>query len=197
MSLRIRLLALALLLVLPAFFFLSVGNFKRQDSERKVARDRAVTLAKLAAAHESYYVRLARQQLATMTQFPMVLNPDRALAERGLKTLKRLLPDFDDFGIIEADGTLFTNTLGRSVSRAFSPDLLTKAVSSRDFAAAVFYREPPSNNLCLQFAHPVLATNGSVARVMFASVKTPLLNSALTNLSLPEGATLTVFDVNG
>ena len=196
-SLRTRLLALALLLVLPAFFFMTVGNFKRQDSEKKVARERAITIAKLAAANETHYVRLARLELATIAQYPLALTPDRTVAEKGLKTLKRLLPDFDDFGLIEPSGALFCDTLGTNVVQSFSPDLFKKVLDARDFSATVFYRNPPSNNLCLQFAYPILSTNGALGRVMFVSLKTALLNEALTNIALPEGSVLTVFDPAG
>jgi signal transduction histidine kinase len=193
-SLRTRLLALTLLLVLPTFFFLFIGNFKRQDSERKLARERASSFAKLAAANELQYVRLARQQLATMSQIPLVLTPDRAVAEKGLKTIRRILPDFEDFGMIEPDGKLFCDSIGTNAS-SFTPDLFKKVTATRDFAASVFYPPSATNTPTLQFGLPVM-TNGAIARILFASLRSSRLSDALTNIVLPEGGALTVFDRN-
>jgi signal transduction histidine kinase len=196
-SLRTRLLALALLLVIPSFFFLVVSNFKRQSSEKSRARERAITIAKLAAANESYYVRLAHQELATLTQIPVTLAPDRAALEGGLKTVRALLPDFDDFGIVETNGVPFAHTLGANVTDPFSRALLEKVMATREFSVGVFHRDSSSNKPCLQFAAPIFGSNHVVGRIMYASLKTELFGQALTNISLPEGGALTVFDREG
>src|SRR5688500_15845242 len=98
---KARLWLLVLLLLAPAFLLLLLGNIRRKNSEKIRAQEHAVSAVKLTAANISHYVRHARQQLATITQFPFALQEDRALTERGLKSLKRLLPDFDEFGLIE------------------------------------------------------------------------------------------------
>ena len=196
-SLRTRLLALVLFLVVPAFLLLAVGNLKRQRSEKNLARERAVTTAKLAAANESYYVRQSRQQLATMTQLPLTLMQDRALTEKALRTLRRLSLDYDDFGLADTNGTVFCHTLGSNATRTVNPKLVSEVIRKRDFAAVVFFRESGSDQPTLQFGYPVLTTNGELARVMYASLKTPLLTEALTNISLPENAVVSVFDAVG
>lgn len=183
-----------LLLLVPAFFLLLLGNLKRQRSEKALAKERAVTLAKLAAAHESYYVRESRQQLVSMTQFPLVLMQDWALVEKGLKSLKRLQPDFADFGLVEANGTVFCHTLGSNVTQTVSPTLLQKTLKTREFSANTFEFR---NTISLQFAYPVLRTDGTLARVMYASLKGNLLSDALTNISLGDGGVVTVFDSEG
>jgi signal transduction histidine kinase len=187
-------LILVLLLLVPAFFLLLLGNLKRQRSEKALARERAVTLAKLAAAHESYYIRESRQQLASMSQFPLVLMRDRAAVERGLKSLKRLQPDFADFGLVETDGKIYCHTLGTNVTQTVSSNLVQKVLKTRDFSAGTFEFE---NVLSLQFAYPIVRTDGRLARVMYASLKGNLLSDALTNISLGDGGVVTVFDAEG
>jgi signal transduction histidine kinase len=188
---------LALFLVVPAFLLLMVGNLRRAGTEKNLARERAVTIAKLAAANESYYVRQSRQQLATLAQLPLTLMPDRALTEKALRTLRRLSQDFDDFGLVETNGIVFCHTLGSNVTRTVHPRLVSEVLRKRDFAAAVFFREVGSNQPILQFGYPVTGTNGELARVMYASLKTPLLSEALKDILLPDNSAASVFDVEG
>jgi len=180
----------------PAFLLLLLANLNRKRSEQALAREQAITLAKLAAAHESFYVRESQRQLATMTQFPMALTQDSALAERGLKSLKRLQPDFDDFGLMETNGALFSHTLGSNVTQIqiVNPTLFQKVLNTRRFSASVFQSEKA---LSLQFGYPVFRPNGAIARVMYASLKGRLLSDTLTNLSLVAGAVVNVFDSEG
>jgi signal transduction histidine kinase len=192
--LKARLLILVLLLLVPAFLLMLLGNLKRQRSEKALAREQVVTLSKLAAANESYYVRQSRQQLATMTQFPLVLMQDRTLTEKGLKTLKRLQTDFHDFGLIETNGIIFCHTLGSNMLQSANPSLLRKVVEARDFAGTIFKFE---STVSLQFGYPIFGTNGRIARVMYASLKPGLLSAALTNIALPAGAVASVFDSEG
>jgi signal transduction histidine kinase len=196
-SLRTRLLALVLLLIVPAFLLLLASNLKRQDSEKALARERAITTAKLAAVNESFYVRQTRHQLATMTQFPFALMRDRALTEKGLKSLKRLQADYEDFGLVEMDGTVFCHTLGSNVTETFNPSLLRKVVEVRGFSQSVFHRDPLQKQPMLQFGYPVIGTNGTIARMMYASLKSHLIPDALTNVSLPKGGEVMVFDGEG
>lgn len=195
-SLKTRLFALTLLLVLPASILLLIGNLKQQRAYKSLARERASTSARLAAAYQSYFVRQARQQLVTISQFPIAIGRDYPTAERGLKSLKRLQTDFDDFGLVETDGTVFCSALASNNPAVVSQELVRKTLQTRELSSQLFAndgQEAPN----LQFAIPVFATNGEAVRVMYASVKGTVFQNALTNVSLPEGGAVTVFDSIG
>jgi signal transduction histidine kinase len=193
---RTRLLILVLLVIVPASFLLLRGNLKRRQSEKLLSQERAIAAARSAAAHQSYYVRQARQELATMAQFPFAVMQDRALTEKGLKSLRRLLPDFDDFGLIETNGTIFCHCLGSNITQTVNPILFQKVATTREFASAIFQRDP-AGMPTFQFGYPVIGTSGELSRVMYASLKTHLLSDTLTNISLPEGGVVMVFNADG
>jgi signal transduction histidine kinase len=193
---KVRLWVLVLLLVVPAFVLVSLGNIRRQNSEKAHAQERAVTTVKLTAASLSHYVRQARQQLATVTQFPFALQQDRALTERGLRSLKRLLPDFGEFGLVETNGTVFAHVLDSNATRVVSQSLIRKVLASRDFEMALYDRES-TNGFSLQFAYPILGPNGMPVRAMYASLKTSLLTEVLTNVVLPGNGVVAIFDRDG
>jgi signal transduction histidine kinase len=197
-SFRTRLLTLVLLLIIPTILLAFVGNFQRQRSEKDRARERATYMAKLAAASEAYYVRQTRQLLSTMTQFPFLVQlPDKKASELGLKNLKLISPDYDDFGLIETNGTVFCHLMETNVIETISKALIEKSLKTRGFVADVFVRDQHGDAPTLQFAYPVRNTNREVVRVMYASLKTELLSDALKDISLPEGGMVNVFDEKG
>jgi signal transduction histidine kinase len=196
-SFRTRLLVLVLLLIVPTILLALIGNFRHQRLEKDRARERATTIAKLAAGRQEYYVRETRQLLATMTQFPILVQlQDKKASEVGLKNLKLLSPDYDDFGLIETNGILFCHTLGTNVIGPISTPLISKVLKAREFVGEVYLRDT-NVQPTLQFAYPVRSTNGELLRVMYASLKTDLLLNALKDVPVPEGGVINVCDVNG
>jgi signal transduction histidine kinase len=194
---KARLWILVLLLVVPAFALISLGNIRRQISEKAHGQGRAIATVRLTAASLSHYLRQARQQLATVTQFPLVLQQDRALTERGLRSLKRLLPDFSEFGLIETNGAVFAHVLESNVAHVVSQSLVQQVLRSREFAMALFHRYPNSNAPSLQFAYPVLDRAGVPVRAMYVSFRPTLLADVLTNVFLPPDGLVAVLDREG
>ena len=106
--LRARLILLVLLLVIPAFGLVLYGNLQQRRIEKAGVRDGAVAIAQLASAHQENFIKNTRQLLATLTQFPfLVLATNRPFCETHFSNLRQLAPDYLNFGLIEADGTLF------------------------------------------------------------------------------------------
>ena len=123
-----------------------IANLQRQQSDREVIRGQAVCAAKLAAASQLYYVKQTRQLLATMTQFQfLVLAKNLSFAQTGMVNLKLISPDFNDFGLIERDGTVFCHTLGPDVTGEVIPSAFTKrALEHPGFAMSDLHRHPRS-----------------------------------------------------
>ena len=106
--LRARLILLVLLLVIPAFGLVLYGNLQQRRIEQAGVREGAVAIAQLASAHQENFIKNTRQLLATLTQFPfLVLATNRPFCETHFSNLRQLAPDYLNFGLIEADGTLF------------------------------------------------------------------------------------------
>ena len=199
-SFRTRLILLVLLVFIPSILLVFLANIQRQRAEREKVKTEAVLAAKLAAASQQYYLRQARQLLATMTQFDfLVLATNQPYAERGMANLKLLSPDFTDFGLIETNGAVFCHTLGTNAvpTEILAPGLVDKILDRPRFVMSGLHYDAEWQQPTLQFAYPVLDSRKNFARVMYASLKLPLLSKALEEVPLPEGGVVSVTDGSG
>ncbi len=198
-SFRARLFCLLLLVLVPGGFILILSNLDRQRSEKDRVREQAVSVAKLAATSQAYYVKQTRQLLATMTQFQfLVLATNLSFCQTGMINLRLISPDFSDFGLIERDGTVFchslgTNQAGGDIGLAFTKRVLAKPA----FSMSGLHLDRNGEKPLLDFIYPVFSSGTNLARLMYASLKLPLLSSALTEISLPEGGVVSVLDELG
>ena len=197
--LRARLILLVLLLVIPAFGLVLYGNLQQRRIEKAGVREGAVAIAQLASAHQENFIKNTRQLLATLTQFPfLVLATNRPFCETHFSNLRQLAPDYLNFGLIEADGTLFcsataTNGPVNLADRSYFQRVIqTKRFSIGDFQVGRLTGRP-----ALNFGYPVLDEHGELKRVLFASLKLSLLSDVVANIPLPAGGAVTVIDRNG
>jgi signal transduction histidine kinase len=198
-SFRTQLIYLVMLVLIPSFALIFLGNVERQESEKTRLKEQAAFAAKLAAASQAYYVKEARQILATMTGFPhLVRLPGKAASEKGMTNLKLISPDFGDFGLISPDGTVFCHALGGDVpEQTIAPAFIQRTLKNPAFSMSEVHFYPVRKEFSLQFAYPVLDDGQKIGRLMYATVKLPLLSEALADIPLPEGAAVTVMDRAG
>src|ERR1041385_2901115 len=106
---RTRLLLLMLLLAVPALALILYSNLDERRIETAAVRQEAIALSRLAAAREENLINNTRQLLATLSQISfLVLSTNHELCELHFSNLRRLLPDYRNFGLIETNGVLFT-----------------------------------------------------------------------------------------
>jgi signal transduction histidine kinase len=196
-SFQNRLFLLVLLILLPACILVLRANIVGQRIEKERLTEHTLSAAGLAAANVQFYVKEARQLLATITQFHfLVLATNKEFCELHFNNLKLLSPDFSDFGLIETNGTLFCHSLGTNSARPVFPRTFSETtLKSRSFTMGSFTTN--SSGMGLTFGYPVVDSNQSPLRVMYATLKMPLLNSALTNINLPTGGAVNLFDPEG
>lgn len=197
-SFRTQLFLLVLLVIIPAFVLISVGAFQRQSAEKRRAKENAVTMAKLAAATQDFYLKEARQLLTTLAQFDfLVRGTNRSFCEFNLYNLKLLSPDFIDFGLIESNGAVFCHTFSNATEAVTAPELVPKMLRSKDFVVGGYFGSPVFEEPAFQVAYPILGEEGELQRIVYASLKAPLLSQALKDLPLPEGGVVNVLDGSG
>src|SRR5437867_2897917 len=196
---RTRLVFLILLVVMPAVGLVLYGNLEERRSEKAAVREAARALSQLAAARQENYVGNARQLLATLSELSfLVLSTNPAPCQVHFSNLRRLLPDYLNFGLIETNGILFCSAelsdgganLG---NRAYFQRVLqTKKFSTGDFQLSRVTGQP-----ALHFGYPVVDEKGVLRRVLYASLKLSLLSEAIAKIPLPPGGTVMVTDRNG
>ncbi|MEY2429290.1 MAG: hypothetical protein QOJ40_2175 [Verrucomicrobiota bacterium] len=196
---RTKLVLLMLLAVLPAFGLVFYGNLEQRRIEKLRVREAATATARLAAANEQNFINDARQLLGTLTQFPfLLLTTNRAFTEGNLANLRKLSPDYANFGLIETNGAVFCSAepykgpVDLSDRSYFQRVLKTKKFSMGNFQVGRLLGEPSLN-----VGYPVFDEKGQLQRVLFASLKLTRLSEAITNCSPPAGGTVMVIDRDG
>lgn len=196
---RTRLILLVLLVVLPAFALVLHSNLEQRQLEKSRAKDGALAISQLAAANQESFLKNARQLLATLGQFSfLVLNTNRAFCQNHLANLRKLLPNYLNFGLIETNGEVFcsaeplTNAVYAGDRAYFKRVFQTQEFSIGDFQVGRLTGESSLN-----FGYPVFDEQGKLRRVVYAALKLAPLSEAISSIRLPEGASITVFDRNG
>lgn len=198
-SFRTRLLILLCLGVLPSLALVLYLNFEQRHLETTRVREEAVATSRLSAANQQNYFAHTRQLLATLTQFQfLTLNTNRAYVQENLSNLRKLSPNYLNFGLIETNGILFASSeiyrepVDLSDRTYFRRVLETKKFSAGDFQVGRLTSEP-----ALNFGFPVLDDEGRLNRVLYASLRLGLLSERLSQIPLDREASITVLDRNG
>lgn len=196
---KTKLTLLVLLPFIPALGLALRANFEHRQIEKARVREGAMALSQLAAAKEENFIKNTRQVLATLAEFPfLVFSTNRAVCERHFSNLCKLSPDYQTFGLMEADGMLFASAVptNRPVNLS-DRSYFQRVVETREFAIGDFQVGRLTHQPSLNFGYPVLDDQGVLKRVLFASLKLGLLSEAAAQVRLPGGATVTVIDRHG
>jgi signal transduction histidine kinase/CheY-like chemotaxis protein len=194
-----RLCVLLFLIVIPALLLAIYGNLQQRRSEKARLREGALAISALAAADQENFIRNTRQLLGTLTQFPfLLLSSNRSFSETHLSNLRKLMPDYANFGLIETNGVLFcsaepwTNSVYLG-DRAY----FMRAMQSKSFSAGDFQISRVTGDATLGFGYPILNDNGDIARVLYATLKLSKLSEAINQIRLPETGAIEILDRTG
>jgi len=196
---RTRLVILMLLAVLPAFGLVVYEYLEQRRLETERVREDAIAVARLAAATQENFTKNTRQLLATPAQFPsLLLGTNRVYFETHLSNLRKLSPDYLNFGLVETNGNIFCSAEpfdGKvNVSdRAY----FQQVVQTKRFSTGVFQVGRLTGRQGLNFGYPVLDEKGELQRVIYASLKLSTLNDALARVPVPYNGTISVLDRAG
>jgi signal transduction histidine kinase len=196
---RTRLVILMLLAVLPAFGLVVYEYLEQRRLETERVREGAIAVARLAAANQENFTKNTRQLLATLAQFPvLLLGTNRAYCETHLSNLRKLSPDYLNFGLVETNGNVFcsaqpfdgmVNISDRSYFR--------QVLQTKKFSTGVYQIGRLTGQQALNFGYPVPDEKGELQRVVYASLKLSTLNDALARVPVPYSGTITVLDGAG
>jgi signal transduction histidine kinase len=188
-----------LLAVLPAFGLTVYENLQQRRVETERVRDGAIAISRLAAANQENFIKNTRQLLATLTQFPfLLLGTNRAVCENHLSNLRRLSPDYANFGLIETNGAIFCSAqpFDGKVSAADRP-YFQQVIQTKKFCTGVYQVGRLTGQQTLNFGYPVFDEKETFHRVLYASLKLSVLSDAIAHIPLPKDGTITVLDRSG
>src|SRR6185295_14530111 len=172
-SFRGRLIVLILLGALPAFGLVIYLNLEQRRLETARVRHEAVNTAQLSAFSEQNFTEHTRQLLATLSQFSFLTRAtDPEFVQQHLSNLRKLAPDYLNFGLVETNGLLFA-----SAEKFTAPlDLGNRPYfqhvrRTHKFSVGVFQIGRVTSEPGLNFGYPVLNDEGKLERVLYASLR--------------------------
>jgi signal transduction histidine kinase len=193
---RTKLLLLVLLLTIPAFILVFLAGVHQRKIEKKRVRDSAVALSELAAAHQVQFIRNTRQLMATLSEIHfLVLATNAPFCDVHFSNLRKLSPDYVNFGLINLDGNVFSSTeptkngLYLGDRSYFQRVLATKRFSISDFQIGRLTGQP-----VLNFGYPIVDEKSELKRVLFASLKLSLLSESIAQVRMPADSSIIVID---
>ena len=197
-NLRVRLLLLVLLAVVPALGLMLYRDIELRQIVVADVKEDALRLARLAASDQQDSIQDTRQLLFALSQLSQVQNLDSATCSTFFSQLLRQYPQYTLMGVIDPAGNIYCSAypISGPVSVVDQP-YFQRVLQTRDFTISDYQTNDFNGRSTLNFAYPVLAEDGQVQAVVFASLDLNWLNQLAAEAQLPQGSTLTVIDHNG
>ncbi len=194
-SLRLRILAPAALVAVPAIALLLFISFdRRQQAEGAVTQD-AERLSNLKALQQERLVEATRQLLVAVSNSRDVREGN---SESCSAYLRQIVPQFGkaytNVGVLNAKGTLICSAYTAvSVSLA-DRSYFQRAVAKKDFVVGEYIVGRQTGKAALPLAYPLLNSAGEVQFVAFATVDLDSLAAGLAGDDGPRDAVVIVTD---
>lgn len=197
-SLRLRLLAMVLLVLVP---WLALVLFTQND-ERKVAiadvGDDAMRLVHIVTSNQAAQIEAARQLLLALARVPQLRKKDPAACSALMADMLKAYPLYLNIGLIEPDGDLACSALPLREPVNLADRLYFElAVQTRGFVVGDYQTGRVTKLPAINYAYPLLDAKGNVEAVIYIAQNLDWLTKALTGVQLPNGAVLAVTDRNG
>jgi signal transduction histidine kinase len=198
MSLRLRLLALILLILLPAAGLLVYTAMEARRAATARSRDSAVRLAVFASSAQRQQIDATRQLLAALAALPDVRERRSDGCTALVTHLHAQYPGYTNLGAITRAGDVFCSAVPQAgPTNVADRSYFWRAVSMRDFAMGDFVIGRITGKPAVPFALPAFGEGGEIQAVVFAAVDLEWLSRLMAEAHLPEHAMMLVLDRNG
>src|SRR6187402_3551087 len=179
-SLRLRLLAPAALVAIPALFLLVLVNVdRRKQAESDLMRD-AEQLARLAAVDQERLIEGTRQLLIALSHSRDIRDGDPNVCRA---YLRQLIPEYgntyNNLGFATLDGQVRCSGVGGPISIA-DREYFKRALSTKAFSTGAYVIGRQTGLPSMSFGYPVRDDAGGVIGVVYAAVDLRKLNQGLT-----------------
>jgi len=196
-GLRARLVALALLAVLPALGLVAFTAKQNRDTLARQVEESSLRLARLTSGEHERAIEGARQLLTGLARIPEIQKAGAA-CERFLADLLQRFPTYANFGAADLRGRIFCSALPTQGAVSIADrSYFRAAISGRDFAIGDFQIGRVTHIPTLDFGYPVLDQRGRTKTVVFAALSLETLGDVTARAALPEGSSAIVLDGNG
>ena len=197
-SLRARLLAIVLLVLIP---WLVLVIFTQAD-ERRVAianvGDDSMALVHIVTSNQAAQVEAARQLLLAFARLPQLRTKDHAACSALMAEMLKAYPLYLNIGLVDPGGDIVCSAIPMREKVNVADRLYFElAIQRRDFVVGDYQTGRVTRLPSINYAYPLLDARGDVEAVIYIAQNLDWLTVALAGVQLPSGAILTVTDRNG
>jgi signal transduction histidine kinase len=200
-SLRVRLIALVLVAVAPAFALILYTGIEERSDRRDQAEEDVLRLTQIAAAQQLLQVQGAEQFLGVLGGLVAqsgVSEIEPESCSRALAALLERNEQYANIGIADRRGDIFCSGLpSATVVNATDRTWFQRAVRTRAFAIGDYQIGRITGKPTVNFGSPIIGPDGGVEAVLFAALDLAWLNDLAASADLPEGGALMVIDRAG
>jgi len=194
-SLRLRILAPAALVALPAIVLLLYTSFERRDQAEQAITQSAERLASLKAVEQERLIEGTRQVLIALSHSREVREGD---SETCSAYLRRVAPQFrsmyTNLGVIDTGGMVLCSDIAAAPVSLADRRYFQRALASKTFVVGEYNIGRYTGKPSFPFALPVVDEGGVVRRVVYATVDAEMLSEGLGSSDWPSDATIIVTD---
>jgi signal transduction histidine kinase/CheY-like chemotaxis protein len=193
--LRLRILAPAALVAIPAIVFLVYMSFERRAQAELALTQNALQLARLATVDQERLIEGTRQLLISLSQSHDVQEGN---LERCKAYLQQLLPQFgatyNNLAVADVQGNVTCSGVDADVVSIADRLWFRATIEQQGFVVGEYVIGRQTGKASLPFGYPVRDSTGRLRGVVLATVDLQRLNESLTDTDWSNDVTLTVID---
>ena len=199
-SLRFRLIVTVLLASLPTLLLLFLTASQQRAEALDFGQQEAERLARIAASDQARQMERVQRELALLTRLPEVQGDDPSACTQFFQGLVAD-PDnaiYVDLRVLTEEGDVFCRSTASSPLRE-NEDLgfVEDAFDGNQFTVGPYRVNPSNGNSIISFAAPVRSEDGTIERVVVATLDLGSQSTFLSQSPLPEGAVIRLVDEEG
>lgn len=197
--LHIRLLALILICVAPAFGIIIYSGLEQRSRAAADAEQQALAVAHQLAARQRDLMAQSHQLLESLARSPEARGlTSPGTCNRLLASLSRVNRYYVDLFVADAKGRIrcSANPVATGV-RVADRGYFRRARQTLDFAIGDFQTSRITGHETIIFAYPWLADGAAFGGIVAVGIDPAWLNGLLTDVDLPAGSIVTVLDSSG
>jgi signal transduction histidine kinase len=198
-TLRSRLMLFALLATLPALGTTLYTVIEQRREAANAAQVQVSRLAQVAVVNQDIYVENTRLFMLAVSHLTALRNNDMASCQ---EIFSHLITEHETFYATVYVADLDGNVVCNAPSKHF-PDnpqdcvLFQEILKTKDFGVSNYHICEKSGKVVLSMGYPVLDYNNNVILVLKVSLDLLWINKLASDVELPPGSTLTVFEPDG
>ncbi|MHB0987804.1 MAG: HD domain-containing phosphohydrolase [Bellilinea sp.] len=196
--LRFRLILIGILALLPSLGLVLYFGAQLREQAAENAKTDALQLMNLAASNQDALIEGARQTLITLSQVPVVRDPQSGNCDAFLAELLTHYPPYSNFVIAMPNGDVVCSGLPRTqtvnlADRAY----FQRVLQTRNLAVSEYLIARGLGKAIITLAYPILDDAGQLKGILVVGLDLEWMNHLVERAELPLGSSLTVIDHNG